>query len=187
MTSTFLMAGGRQNRKTGAADPPEWRVPARPGPIATSSSPASACGQSARVNCGLRRSPSIRSVRMPSVASDCARLTASVVLPSLSSAEVTRTTLTGCRPHRALKGEANGADRFGEKRAGLVDRVAHQGRLQRRRQQLRGLRVIAAEFAACRAWRGAASSRAPISGTAASAGTPEMASACSSVLMRPSR
>ena len=33
---------------------------------------------------------------MPSMASDCARLIASVVLPSLSSAEVTCTTFTGC-------------------------------------------------------------------------------------------
>ena len=33
---------------------------------------------------------------MPSVASDCARLLDSVVLPSLSRAEVTSTTFSGC-------------------------------------------------------------------------------------------
>ena len=52
------------------------------------------------------------------------------------------------RPHRPLQRKANGPDRFREKRAGFVDRVARQGRLQRRRQQFRGLRIIAAEFVA---------------------------------------
>ena len=52
------------------------------------------------------------------------------------------------RPHRPLQSKANGPDRFGEECAGFVDRVARQRRLQRRRQQLRVLRIVTAEFVA---------------------------------------
>ena len=50
--------------------------------------------------------------------------------------------------HGALKRKANGAYRLGEKRAGRLERVAHQGRLQDGRQQRGRPRVVAAEFIA---------------------------------------